>query len=70
MIAAYRSYGATYLRQARALAAPRKMGRPRKGEVRTPQLDRHDARKKALRHARYWYATAARVVLVNREKVA
>lgn len=68
-LAAYRAEGERHLRLARDLSVPRKTGRPRKGEVREGIHDRAAERAKALRRARYWYATAARLALVHRAMV-
>ena len=57
-----RAEGNAYLRRARELDAPVRMGRPRKGEVRNTPHDRAFERAKCLRRARYAFTTAARVV--------
>jgi hypothetical protein len=66
-IPAYRAMGRKYLRRARALSVPRKMGRPKAGEVRAPPInDRDYERRRALRKAREWFTMTSRYVLVRR----
>lgn len=67
--ASYRAEGARLLRLARSLAAPRRVGRPRKGDTAPRIHDREAERRKALRRARYWYTTAARFVKVSRRGI-
>ncbi len=67
-LASLRDVGAHYLRRARELAKPRPMGRTRKGEARTDTIhDRALELRRALRRARYYYVSAARLVIVQRE---
>ena len=67
-LASLRDVGAHYLRRARELAKPRPIGRPRKGEARTDTIhDRALELRRALRRARYYYVSAARLVIVQRE---
>lgn len=62
-IASYRARGECYLRLARDLARPRRIGRPRAGERADHIHDRGKELRRALREAREWFTMASRYVL-------
>ena len=67
----FRKYGEEFLRRVAQLRQPAVKGKVRKGEVRTSfaPKDRAARIRQNLRNARAWYLAAARLTLVQREKV-